>query len=272
MKAKRFLKRVGIISVPILATLLPMLVFNGVCEWAFNAAHPDDLSQLFFTVGKQAVSHVMVSFVIALWIFASLMNWAKGKFLKMEAAENKEQDADAGKGNGGNPDENHQAADQASSRGIRVCFTSIAYSITTNIQKWLAVTRYLSCVISDDTVVGNVHLDIPNDEERKENDFWQKCDAFIYALWVHDAYRKRGIATRLLETAERNAKQQGCKTIALEWNAKEAEEWTLRWYLSRGYVEKAFGKDTSFLVKTLAWNDIGETEENDLHELDSVDE
>ncbi len=267
MKAKRFLKRVGIMSVPVLATLLLMLVFNGVCEWAFRAAHLDELSQLFFTVGKQAVSHVMVSFVIAIWVFASLMNWAKVKFLKMEAAEDEEQDADAG-----SDGENNTDAAQGSSRGIRVCFTSLAYSIATNVQKWLAVTRYLSCVISDGTVVGNVHLDIPNDEERESNDFWKKCDAFIYALWVHDGYRKRGIATRLLETAERNAKQQGCKTIALEWNAKEAEEWTLRWYLSRGYVEKEFGKDTSFLVKTLAWNDIGETEENDLHELDSVDE
>ena len=270
MKVKRFLKRLGIYTVPVLVTIILLLAFNAMLQWTFDVCHPDELSQLFFTIGKQAVSHVMVDFVVAIWIFACMMRWAKEKDLRMrakelgvdydmlaaDAADNNPGKGKDGEGNGsGNNKPADDKGDETHGEGIQVRITSFSFSITTNIQKWFKCTRYLANAVHEGVVVGNVHLDIPTEDERKKDDFWQKCDAFIYALWVDGAYRNRHIATRLLEVAERNAKEQGCKTVALEWNIREAEEWTLKWYLHRGYEEREFGKGISFLVKTLDWNE-----------------
>lgn len=271
MEAKRFLKRTGIYAIPVLVTLILLLTFDALLKWTFDVSHPDELSQLFFTIGKQAVSHVIAGFVVAIWVFVCMMRWAKEKDLRMRAKElGVDYDELAGNANNGKfgnnkGDNNGNPAngtdDDDDENGIHVRITAFAFSITVNVQKWFKCTRYLACATHEGVVVGNVHLDIPTDVEREKDEFWKKCDAFIYALWVDEAYRNHHIATRMMEALERNAEEQGCKTVALEWDIREAEEWTLKWYLHRGYEEKEFGNGTSFLVKNLAWNEEDEPDE-----------
>ncbi len=228
-------------SVPILVTLLVVLLFNGVCEWAFNAAHPDELSQLFFAVGKQAVSHVMVSLVVALWIFVSLMNWAKAKFLKMEAEEN----ADAAESDG------KVDAETVINGMVTVPFK---FRIASQEQDWYHTTRYLFTAILVRYVYGSVQLDVPKPHEKEAEAFWQDCDAFIYALFVDECSRKNRLAFSLLYAAEKQADHLGCKTVGLRWDDRESEPWVLEWYKRRGYEEIRVEADghVHFLVKKLS--------------------
>ena len=55
----------------------------------------------------------------------------------------------------------------------------------------------------------------------------------------------------LVARAELEAKQHGCKSIALEWSADESEDWVLQWYERIGYNEVEFGKGSSLMVKEL---------------------
>lgn len=96
----------------------------------------------------------------------------------------------------------------------------------------------------------SVQVSIP-DKNADDNRIEGKADALIYALWVDEPYRKQGVARKLLETAEREAKKMGCKTVCLEWDRRESEEWTLRWYERLGYNEKEIGRYSSLLVKDL---------------------
>lgn len=96
----------------------------------------------------------------------------------------------------------------------------------------------------------SVQVSIP-DKNADDNRIEGKADALIYALWVDESYRKQGVARKLLETAEREAKKMGCKTVCLEWDRRESEEWVLRWYERLGYNEKEFGRYSSLLVKEL---------------------
>lgn len=96
----------------------------------------------------------------------------------------------------------------------------------------------------------SVQVSIP-DKNADDNRIEGKADALIYALWVDESYRKQGVARKLLETAEREAKKMGCKTVCLEWDRRESEEWVLRWYERLGYNEKEFGRFSSLLVKEL---------------------
>lgn len=96
----------------------------------------------------------------------------------------------------------------------------------------------------------SVQVSIP-DKNADDNRIEGKADALIYALWVDEPYRKQGVARKLLETAEREAKKMGCKTVCLEWDRRESEEWVLRWYERLGYSEKEVGRHSSLLVKEL---------------------
>lgn len=256
---KLFFKKIGIMLVPCILTILAIIAFDVLFDMSWNADYPakdplQPIAEIVYRGSIHAISRVLFGTVIAVWVFCSLMNWAKGKIVKMLASDMFGDSSEQEQGKSGNPGEQVQGKgsnQEPAQRGVQVRITSFAFSITTNIQKWLNTTRHLSSAISDGIVVGNVHLDISNEDDRKNNDFWKKCDAFIYALWVDGAYRKHHIATQLLNTAEQEAKEAGCKTVALGWNAKESDEWVLRWYLHRGYEEKEFDNGVSFLVKTL---------------------
>lgn len=114
-------------------------------------------------------------------------------------------------------------------------------------QQWYQEHRIL---IVDGIHRSSVQVSIP-DKNADDNRIEGKADALIYALWVDEPYRKQGVARKLLETAEREAKKMGCKTVCLEWDRRESDEWVLRWYERLGYNEKEFGRHSSLLVKEL---------------------
>lgn len=112
-------------------------------------------------------------------------------------------------------------------------------------QQWFDHERIL---ITDERCYGSVQVYVPTTDKEKWQDI-NHADALIYALWVDEPCRKNGVARTLIETAEREAKAHGCKSVCLEWDRRESEEWTLRWYERLGYEEKEFGRDCSLLVK-----------------------
>lgn len=96
MKVTRFLKRVGIVAIPIIAVIIVTLCFDGISTLSFNASHPDKLSQALFSINKVATCQGLVAIVIAFWVFFSLMNWAKAKIHRMELKEALEADGQEG--------------------------------------------------------------------------------------------------------------------------------------------------------------------------------
>lgn len=114
-------------------------------------------------------------------------------------------------------------------------------------QRWLGERRIL---IVDEINHGSVQVSIP-DDIYFDTKISNRADALIYALCVDANYRRQGAARILLKKAESEAKRLGCKKVALEWDRRESEEWTLRWYERLGYVEQEFGRYSSLLVKNL---------------------
>ena len=76
-----------------------------------------------------------------------------------------------------------------------------------------------------------------------------KADALIYALFVDNNHRRNGVAKRLLQLAEQQAKLNGVKTIGLEYFKDESDRFVLDWYLRSGY--KPFNKKSNLLIKKL---------------------
>jgi GNAT superfamily N-acetyltransferase len=114
-------------------------------------------------------------------------------------------------------------------------------------QKWYQEHRIL---IVNGLRYGSVQVSIP-DKNADDNRIDGKADALIYALWVDEPYRKQGVARKLLETAEREAKQMGCKTVCLEWDCREAPEWTRRRYNRMGYSGQRESNNVWLLTKNL---------------------
>lgn len=69
-------------------------------------------------------------------------------------------------------------------------------------QKWKDEIRIL---ITDEQNHGSVQISIPHYECRISD----KADALIYALYVDSSYRRKGIATKLLQLAEYQIKLNG---------------------------------------------------------------
>lgn len=57
------------------------------------------------------------------------------------------------------------------------------------------------------------------------------------------------VATKLLQSAERQAKLNGVQTIGIEFNKEESESFVLKWYLNNGY--KPFSMESRLLIKKL---------------------
>ena len=109
-------------------------------------------------------------------------------------------------------------------------------------QTWKDEIRIL---ITDEEHIGSVQISIP----LYVSDIFGKADALIYALWVNVVHRRHGVAQRLLQLAEKQAKSNGVKTIGLEFNKEESDRFVLDWYLRIGY--KPFNKKSNLLIKKL---------------------
>lgn len=109
-------------------------------------------------------------------------------------------------------------------------------------QSWKDKIRIL---ITDEEHLGSVQISIP----LYVSDIFGKADALIYALWVDVVHRRNGVAQRLLQLAEQQAKLNGVKIIGLEFVKDESDSFVLDWYLRRGY--KPFSKESNLLIKEL---------------------
>lgn len=109
-------------------------------------------------------------------------------------------------------------------------------------QTWNDEIRIL---ITDEENLGSVQISIP----LYVSDIFGKADAIIYALWVDIPHRRHGVAKRLLQLAEQQAKLNGVKTIGLEFNKDESDSFVLDWYFRSGY--KPFNKKSNLLIKKL---------------------
>ena len=109
-------------------------------------------------------------------------------------------------------------------------------------QTWKDEIRIL---ITDEEHLGSVQISIP----LYVSDIFGKADAIIYALWVDVVHRRQGVAQRLLQLAEQQAKSNGVNTIGLEFNKDESDKFVLDWYLRSGY--KTFDKESNLLIKKL---------------------
>ena len=250
MKVVRFLKRVGIAAIPILAVIIVILCFDGISTLSFNAAHPDKLSQVLFSINKVAVCQGVVAIIIAFCVFCSLMNWAKAKIHRMELKEGLEADEQEGDDEEDNNAENKDNDDNEHTRfTFRSLFTKASYQK----QDWCHVRRYLVSEVMALDVYGTLHLDIPQQHEKENDPFWKDCDAFIWALFVDGCARKMGIARKMMREAEALCIMEKCTTVGLLWDDRESEPWVLDWYKRKGYEEIRVESDghARFLVKDL---------------------
>ena len=109
-------------------------------------------------------------------------------------------------------------------------------------QTWKDEIRIL---ITDENNLGSVQISIP----LYVSDIFGKADALIYALWVNIVHRRKGVAQRLLQLAEQQARLKGIQVIGLEFDKEESENFVLKWYLKNGY--KPFSKRSKLLIKEL---------------------
>ena len=108
-------------------------------------------------------------------------------------------------------------------------------------------------VVVDEVNHGTVQVEVPKPWEYKDK-YYQYADCAIYNLWVDEKYRKHGVARLLMETAEKEAKKLGCKSVQLEYD-KESEPFVLQWYQRLGYVVTACGIGGPLLLVKKLWGD-----------------
>ncbi len=104
-------------------------------------------------------------------------------------------------------------------------------------QEWNSKVIYL---IADE--FGSVQLELYKEKQNFGGTCW------LWDLFVLPEHRKQGHAKRLLKRAEEIAKTEGHKSVFLEWEAVNSEEWLLRHYLNNGYVERQFSGSLDYYL------------------------
>lgn len=257
MKVVRFLKRVGIAAVPILAVVILMLCFDIASMSSFNTHYPDKLSQKLFATNTLSMYRVFASIVASFWVFVKLKDWARAKIRQMntetpEADEHKEGDE----------------GEHTNNARFKPPFKA-SYQI----QDWYHVRRYLISEVLMLDVYGTLHLDIPQQHEKENDPFWKDCDGFVWALFVDDIARKTGLAKKMMREAETLCVMAGCRTVGLRWDNRESESWVLDWYKRMGYEEIRVESDghAHFLVKDLT-KDVDKEPSSDSDKKDDATE
>lgn len=112
-------------------------------------------------------------------------------------------------------------------------------------QNWKDEVRIL---ITDEEYQGSVQISIPS----YESDIFGKADALIYALYVDAGHRHNGVAKRLLNLAEQQAKLNGVNIISLRVDELESDGFVKDWYIRQGY--QPFSKEDNLLIKEISEN------------------
>ena len=238
MKVVRFLKRVGIVAIPIFAVVILLLCFNSISILSFNAVHPDKLSRDLFANNMFNTYWILISIGTSLVVFFKLRNWARAKIRQMNAEESE-------------ADEHKEGDEGEHANNAR--FKPI-FKVSYQIQDWYHVRRYLISELLMFDVYGTLHLDIPKQHEKENDPFWKDCDAFLWALFVDGIARNTGLAKKMMREAETLCLMAGCRTVGLRWDDRESESWVLDWYERIGYEEIRVEEDghAHFLVKDLS--------------------
>ena len=143
MKALRFLKRVGIAAVPILAVIMVTLVFYGILTLASNTVHCEKLYQELFTSNKMLATYwVLASIVASFLIYPNLQDWAKAKIRQMDTEVSK-------------------ADEQEDCITFMIPIIGTKTKVSYQLQDWYHVRRCLISEVWRDDVYGTLHLDIP---------------------------------------------------------------------------------------------------------------
>lgn len=250
MKVVRFLKRVGIVAIPILAVVILLLCFNSISILSFNAVHPDKLSRDLFANNMFNTCWILISIVTSLGVFFKLRNWARTKIRQMNAEESE-------------ADEHEEGDEGEHANNARF---KLPFKASYQIQDWYHVRRYLISEVLMLDVYGTLHLDIPKQHEKENDPFWKDCDAFLWALFVDGIARNTGLAKKMMREAETLCVMSGCRTVGLRWDDRESESWVLDWYKRIGYKEIRVESDghVHFLVKDLSnKSDSGSSSDSD---------
>ena len=88
-------------------------------------------------------------------------------------------------------------------------------------QTWKDEIRIL---ITDEENLSSVQIFIP----LYVSDLFGKADALIYALFVDNNHRRKGVAQHLLQLAEQQAKLNGARVIGLEFVKAQVEGWKVK--------------------------------------------
>ena len=238
MKVVRFLKRVGIVAIPIFAVVILLLCFNSISILSFNAVHPDKLSRDLFANNMFNTYWILISIAASFWVFFKLMDWARAKIRQMNAEESET--------------EEHKEGDEGEhTNNARF---KPPFKVSYQIQDWYHVRRYLISEVLMLDVYGTLHLDIPKQHEKENDPFWKDCDSFLWALFVDGITRNNGLAKKMMREAETLCLMAGCRTVGLRWDDRESESWVLDWYKRIGYEEIRVEEDghAHFLVKDLS--------------------
>ena len=238
MKVVRFLKRVGIVAIPILAVVILLLCFNIASISSFNTHYPDKLSQKLFATNTLSMYCFFAIIVASLWAIFKLKDWARAKIRQMNAEESE-------------ADEHEEGDEGEHANNARF---KLPFKASYQIQDWYHVRRYLISEVLRLDVYGTLHLDIPKQHEKENDPFWKDCDAFLWALFVDGIVRNTGLAKKMMREAETLCVMSGCRTVGLRWDDRESEPWVLDWYERIGYKEIRVESDghVHFLVKDLS--------------------
>ena len=258
MKVVRFLKRVGIVAIPILAVVILLLCFNSISILSFNAVHPDKLSRDLFANNMFNTYWILIIIGTSLVVFFKLRNLGKAKIRQMNAEESE-------------ADEHKEGDEGEHTNNARF---KPPFKVSYQIQDWYHVRRYLISEVLMLDVYGTLHLDMPKQHEKNNDPFWKDCDAFLWALFVDGIARNTGLAKKMMREAETLCLMAGCRTVGLRWDDRESESWVLDWYKRIGYKEIRVESDghVHFLVKDLSNKaDSGSSSDSDKKD-DAVEE
>lgn len=264
---KLFFKKIGIMLVPCILTILAIIAFDVLFDMSWNADYPtkdplQPIAEIVYRGSIHAISRVLFGTVIAVWVFCSLMNWAKGKIAKMMERAAKQdiiRQVVADDDSNGDGDGDGSLTPEQEKRLARLEFAS-EFELDVTPINWHLTKRYVFAYIGNNTVFATLNLDRPGENPDNADNFWSNCDAFIHGFWVYERARNKGLGTCLLDSVEKLCENLNCKTVGLRCGDRESEPWVLEWYKRRGYEEKFQEGDGHyhFLVKQLSGKKDGE--------------